>query len=317
MNNEKREVNMNYSNELIKIEDGLPIKIYIYSIYESKLQCHKEIEIILILKGSLNIRVGNNIYFLKERDLILLNTNEVHNLIKTKEDNIILEANIDIDYYALIYTLFNNTKFDCKSFIYSDDEQKKFDVIRYYLAKIVWELTEKRRGYQFIVGSDINLLGAHLINNFTYDIENKESITKDLARIQNILKYINENLDRKITLLEIANRENLSIYYLSHFIKKNIGISFQEYINNARIDKALNLLLRTNNSITEIAYESGFSSTRTFNEIFKTIYKCSPREYRKSNKYLSSNFNIEYKNEYKTEILRNIFSYLSLCNSNI
>lgn len=308
---------MNYSNELIKIEDGLPIKIYIYSIYESKLQCHKEIEIILVLKGSINIRIGNNIYFLKERDIILLNSNEVHNLIKTKEDNIILEANIDSDYYNLTYPLFNNTKFDCRSFIYSNEEQKKIDVIRYYLAKIVWELTEKRKGYQFIVGSDINLLGAHLINNFTYDIENKESISKDLVRIQNILKYINENLDGKVTLLEIANRENLSVYYLSHFIKKNIGISFQEYINNARIDKALNLLLRTNSSITEIAYESGFSSTRIFNENFKNIYKCSPREYRRDNKYITNDYNVEDKSKYKTEILREIFSYLSISNSTI
>jgi len=57
-------------------------------------------------------------------------------------------------------------------------------------------------------------------------------------RLRRILNYIDENYSDKVLLSEIAKRENLSMTYLSHFIKDNLNQTFQEYLNNIRFSHA-------------------------------------------------------------------------------
>ncbi len=274
----------NYRYEIVKKQEGSPIKAFIHSINRFEMHWHNEIEILLVLQGSVNIRVGNNRFILKENELILINRNEIHNTSKTEEDNIILVLQINIDYFSSYYPQIGKMIFDCRSFIHGENEQERFDTIRCYLAQIVWELNKKKEGYQLRVGSVVCLLGAHLVDNFDHTLmesENIAALSKDADRIHSIINYINENIERKITLKEIADSQNLSTYYLSHFIKKNMGMTFQEHLNNIRLDKAVNLLSISNKTITEVSYESGFSSTKSFNKLFKKTYGCTPSEYRK------------------------------------
>ncbi|MGF7057961.1 GH39 family glycosyl hydrolase [Brassicibacter mesophilus] len=317
---------MQYNYEIVRSQEGLPIKVFIHSINRFKMHWHNEIEILLVLQGTVNIRVGNERFLLRENDLILINSNEIHSTSKTKEDNILLALQINSEWYSTYYPRFSKMIFDCKSFFHGKHAQKKFDVIRHYLAKIVWELNKKTVGYQFIVGSEVHLLAAYLVNNFDHmpiDDGKSVEISKDINRMQNIINYINKNLERKITLQEIADNHQLNKYYLSHFIKRNIGMSFQEYLNNIRLDKAINLMLNTDKTITEISYESGFPSTKSINKLFKDIYGQSPSEYRK--KHGNTNCNIKcadvdkeqkksrtYLDVDRKAALKKLFSYIEL-----
>lgn len=126
-------------------------------------------------------------------------------------------------------------------------------------------------------------MGEHLVNNFTYDLiedKNKEVNDKDIIRINNILNYANENMSRNITLKEISEKEHLNYHFLSHFIKDKLGMSFQNYLNNIRLTKALIMLKNSEESMTNIAYSIGFPSVNSFNRLFKKEYNCSPTEYR-------------------------------------
>ena len=273
--------------ELIKFESGVPLKVFIHSVNKLKTHWHGEMEILLVLEGSVSIRIGSNKYLLKENDLILINSNEIHNTIKSHGDNVILALQIKSTYFDKHLKGFSKKAFECKSFLHK--EQERFDKIRYHIAKIVWELNKKREGYQFLVGSEILLLATHLINNFDYyTIEDTsiDIINKDVPRINNIIRYIDNNLQNGITLKDIADNENLNPYYLSHYIKRVMGISFQEYLNYKRLDKATELLLKTGKTITEIAFESGFPSTKALNTLIKKEYDCTPMEYREKNENL-------------------------------
>ena len=61
---------------------------------------HDEIEILLVLEGSVNIRMGDKTHLLHEDDLILINNREIHNIIKTQENNILLEIQIKQEYFT-------------------------------------------------------------------------------------------------------------------------------------------------------------------------------------------------------------------------
>ena len=69
--------------------------------------------------------------------------------------------------------------------------------------------------------------------------------------------------------------------YCSKYIKKKTNMNFLEYLNNERIEKAKTELRLTDESITEIAYLTGFTSIQSFNRVFKSFCEVSPTEYRK------------------------------------
>ena len=271
--------------EVIKYDEGLPLKAFVHSVDEFEMHFHNAIEILLVLKGSVNIRLGSQLHTLHENDVILINSNEIHNTNRTMEDNIILGLQINTEYFGKVYPGAKNIRINNN--LLCDDEacEEELDILRTYIAEIIWELNKKSRGYQLVIGSKLNLLAAHLINNFDYTIteeENVETVDEEIKRLHNILNYIDENLEKKLTLKEIADREHINSYYLSHFFKGKVGISFQEYLNTKRLDKAFKLLLNTNMTITDISNKSGFSSTNYFNKIFKETYNSLPSENRRS-----------------------------------
>ena len=111
----------------------------------------------------------------------------------------------------------------------------------------------------------------------------KDEIIKNkyVERIDKIKEYININYRKSITLNDFADKELLSIPYLSKFIKKHLGMTFTEYLNSVRLNYAVKELVNTDKPITRIALENGFSTTFLFNKCFKEVYKITPNEYRK------------------------------------
>ncbi len=315
---------MGYKYEIVRSEEDLPINAIIHSVDGFDMHWHKEIEIILVLEGTVKVRIGEEIYHLKENDLILVNCNELHSTERTEDNNVLLAIQIDPGFYFNCYPSFSKMEFDCRSFAYGENEQERFDVIRQYIAKILWELNKRDLGYKFNIGSYLYLLGTHLINNFDYTvIDEEESKLKDddISRLQRIVNYVDENISEKITLKEIAKREHLNYYYLSHFIKDKMGMSFQDYLNSRRLDNAVNMLIDTNQTITEISYASGFSNVNFFNKLFKETYNCLPTEYKKqyADEEPCDKCYINIKKEYKSKsyldvnrasAFKKLFSYL-------
>src|SRR5690606_12801028 len=90
------------------------------------------------------------------------------------------------------------------------------------------------------------------------------------------------NFQNKITLQELSAHMHLSKYYLSHFIKNNLGIGFQDFLNNIRLTNALRYLFFTNENISSIAVKSGFSDVKYLNALIRKKYNCTAFTLRKS-----------------------------------
>lgn len=105
----------------------------------------------------------------------------------------------------------------------------------------------------------------------------------DQETIKKILTYCIENYTKPLSLEYLAKELYLNKYYISHIFRERLNISYKDFITQLRIDHACKLL-KKNVSVTETAYASGFSSTKTFNRTFLNYMKMSPREYAKSQK---------------------------------
>ena len=102
----------------------------------------------------------------------------------------------------------------------------------------------------------------------------------DAKTIQNILDYCVEHYRESVTISAIAAALNLSESYVSHIFSDRLLISFRGYINSMRIHEAMRLIEEGKLSYTEIAYETGFGTIRTFNRAFSAHAGCTPSEYK-------------------------------------
>ena len=97
--------------------------------------------------------------------------------------------------------------------------------------------------------------------------------------IASIQEYIEENLNGRLLLNEVAEVFGLSPAYLSSIFKKNTDIGFSEFVNTKKIEKAKELLLKEDMKIYEVSDALGFESAYYFSKVFKKVEGVSPRDY--------------------------------------
>ncbi len=125
---------------------------------------------------------------------------------------------------------------------------------------------------------------------------------KDVSITERILLYIEDNLEKQLSLERIAKEFNYSKFYIARIFKEHTGITLHKYIQGRRLDKAAKKLAETKQPIAEIAFEAGYASQQAFTQAFRCVYICTPQEYRqigiflpKQNKiHMDINMKIKY-----------------------
>lgn len=101
--------------------------------------------------------------------------------------------------------------------------------------------------------------------------------------IKKAVQYIVQNAtDEELVIQHVLDHVNMSRATFSRHFQKVLGLSFTQFLQSIRLEKARNLLVSSDKSITEIAFEAGFSNLSHFNKIFKKRWSLSPRDLRKT-----------------------------------
>jgi AraC family transcriptional regulator len=104
-----------------------------------------------------------------------------------------------------------------------------------------------------------------------------------IKRINNILLFIDQNLDQELTLETIAKIGNYSPFHLHRIFKAITNETVNEYITRKRIEKAASILLHKREiTISELSLQYGFNSNSSFTRTFKKFYGISPKEFRQT-----------------------------------
>lgn len=118
--------------------------------------------------------------------------------------------------------------------------------------------------------------------------QNKKVITNNQSLV-GILEHININIDKKIQLYSIADKFHINPNYLSQLFKKELNISFTDFVINLKMKRASELLLKTDMTLYEISEMVGYDDYIYFCKTFKKIIQQSPNVYRKSGNRLTNN----------------------------
>lgn len=124
----------------------------------------------------------------------------------------------------------------------------------------------------------------------TENLEQKYLIEEYTARINRVMDYIEQNIEKNFTLDELSKVANFSKFHFHRIFNSLEGETLFHFIQRLRVEKAASLLLNNpKESITDIAIDCGFSSSATFARSFKDHFKMSASEWRKTKKQNESN----------------------------
>lgn len=267
--------------ELVETGDALPFDVSLHSVGYVPSHWHNSIEIIFVLRGTLEVTVDNRQRVLSEGDVLLINSCHVHEVIGL-DLNIIATFLIPDTYVKSAIKGIENPSFDCDSASAGKERRKALDRLRQLLAEMV-QLVYKQ-GDVYELEMQIRMLGVFsiLMQQFRAEGQNGGLNEKYMERLLRIITYIEEHYQEPLSLQEIAEREYLSVPYLSKFFSENIGLNFQSYLTGIRLKNAVEDLLRYEElSISELALKHGFPNAKSFYAAFKNRYHVTPNEYRK------------------------------------
>lgn len=140
---------------------------------------------------------------------------------------------------------------------------------------------------QKVLVSNIELLLNHCSRYYQRQFNTRTTQNSDVvSKVESLLKnfYTNNlNKSEQPTIGYLAENCHLSAGYLSDLLSKETGKSAKEHINDFLVEKAKNLLLGSNESVSEIAYSLGFNYPHYFGRLFKQKTGITPQEYRQQN----------------------------------
>ncbi|RNL55790.1 helix-turn-helix domain-containing protein [Pedobacter jejuensis] len=137
---------------------------------------------------------------------------------------------------------------------------------------------------------DVIVSNLELLLSYCNRFYNRQFITRKMAKSDLLTKfetileqYFSGNSDYIIPSVEkLAGELNVSSAYLSDMLRTVTGQNTQQHIHDKLIEKAKEILMSTNLTASEIAYQLGFEYPQSFSKLFKSKTKLTPIEYRNS-----------------------------------
>lgn len=242
-----------------------------------------------------NMRYGRQSYDFQEGSLICIAPKQVVTMdteIEKKEDmmgwglffhpDLLRETSLGAKMKE--YTFFS---YETSEALHLSEKEK--EILYDCVQKIETELQENIDSHsQTLIVSNIELLLNYCSRYYGRQfITRKNSNSNTVSQVEKLLKeYFQSNELKEVglpTVKYLSDNLHLSANYLSDLLKKETGMNAQDHIHYYLIEEAKNILLNTDNSISEIAHSLGFEYPQYFSKLFKQKTGQSPLEYRKLN----------------------------------
>ena len=254
---------------------------------DEEIHDHDFVEMVYIIEGTGRHYINDEEFDIKAGNLLFVNYGCTHAFL-VDDQLVAYNLMIRVDYfiknmikdnnlfYMLALTSFEkiqqelNDKSPLVFFDYSEREEI-FNLFR----NIEIELSQEELGKSSILDSYINIILCKVFRKIFM-----KNIRQELLIPQEIIDYISEHFNEKLSLGELSQKCFYSPAYFSRLFKKTFNMSFTDYIMDIRLKRCCELLKDSNYTIEKIMEECGFFDKNTFYERFKNKYGCTPSEYR-------------------------------------
>lgn len=222
---------------------------------------HQCFEIIVLREGQMNVTIDGVLYELNKGEAVLVFPNQVHSL-----------QSVESEHTLCIFSP---------------------EIVKAYSNKVLKKLPQNNK---FIIDENMLSLFESLFENttdvfrkgalylicaaFDKNAEYKHQDAQNKSLLQKMFSFVDDNFDKDCSLRSLSGEIGYNYSYLSRYFKSAVGISFNTYVNNYRLNNACYLLKNSSDTVLQCAFNSGFMSLRTFNRDFRKNLGVTPLEYR-------------------------------------
>jgi len=274
----------NYQHRLLTDmdESGFGIK------YETNLSAytpphwHKAVELLLFVKGKVTCNFENGKRHFKAGDLFIINSHEVHET-KCSRNAVYLVVHIAPDIMCKYMPTFDQLRF---SLSHDPEDQAKamaYAQLRSHVQEILRQTEETDPAYKLERQARLFAVAALLVKHFSQPLAMEETRLQrsDMTRLEPLLEYIQLHHAEELPLDEAVDFMGLNKEYFCRLFKKNMGVSYLQYVYQVRTTAVCRELETTDDPIGEIGERHGFRDPKMLNQYFREIYGCTPSEKRK------------------------------------
>jgi len=252
--------------------------------YSLENHTHNYYELYFFLEGDVSIEIDGKIYPLRHGDIVLILPGKMHHAVIHNKDKpycrfvfwISLEYYSHILEYSQSYGYIMQYAIETGNYIFHND-RIAFNTIQAKVFQLIEEIHMDRFGKEARLPLCVNELLLH-INRIVYSQVNPGKPEYEQDLYENIMHYIDRNLEGELTLDRLAKEFFVSKHYITHIFKKNTGISVHQYITKKRIAACREAMLH-HCKITEAYLLYGFNDYSSFYRAFKKEYGMPPKEY--------------------------------------
>ncbi|WP_287825324.1 AraC family transcriptional regulator [Clostridium sp.] len=273
----------------------LPIAIYTdnFNLFEDghiRWHWHKELQFSYSLCNKIYFCVEGQKIVLEPGEGIMVNSNVLHQIKPYNNSNCMMFS-IVFDpiliggtQQSLIEKKYVNPILESSNlkFIYLQPVTQWQKNILKYLKEIFILSNEKVYGYELEIKNCLSSLWLKLLREVKKDFKDSVSVVSyDEERVKSALQYIHKYYPENILLDNIAIAASISKSECCRCFKRILNVTPFDYLIEYRISKASELLLKSKEPISNVAFDVGFNGISYFGKVFRKYMNCTPSEYRK------------------------------------
>lgn len=224
---------------------------------------HNSYELIYVLDGNINVKVGVDSFVIGENEFLLIAPCAVHSIVSGDNSRFFI-AIVSPDYIPD----FASSR--------SNDILVRFSAEDSAIEFIKDRMIYQRKAEHYLLKSCLYLILSYAKGGEV--LLSAKNI--DVSFVYTVNSYISKHFTERISRSELARLVGCEEHYFSTLFHKHFGMNMRKYISMYRVSHACRLLNTTNENISSIALDSGFSSIREFNAVFAELMHITPKEFR-------------------------------------
>ncbi|MEE1031860.1 MAG: AraC family transcriptional regulator [Ruminococcus sp.] len=250
------------------------------------LHWHEELEILYPLNGEADIIVEDKKYRLPKKNLTVIESGQVHSTHTYDKTAMFLRVHVSKSYLQSYLPDVELYKIECIPELISDELFSEYFKICELLAEITRLYISDESFFRMEAEGLVLQVLARLFRHFSTNKtpQMTDTTVMSIDRIRTIISYVEEHYMENISLDDVSELIGVGKEYFCRFFKKNMGMSFLQYLTEVRLSHVYHGLQETDLPVAELMEENGFSNQKLFNREFKALYGCTPSAVRKMNK---------------------------------
>lgn len=270
--------------ETIQYTDNLPARIELFdsqgSLFRRGSHWHKEIELIYVLDGEVDVTKNNIETKLKSGDIFIFNSGEIHSIDVFDGDKPIqtVTVHLSFDFAKQFDDSLDYMNFKIDSNTQAEEKLKNF------MKRLADSKTHSEDNFPGIKQYALIMDIFHVL--FTSCRRKKQislygNCNVNFRNAKVAMEYIEKHYRENINLNVMAELVGLNPIYFSKYFKDTTGQGFNAFLGNVRLKHALDDLLNHGMSITDAAEYNGFPNVKSFENVCKRSYGLTPLQFKK------------------------------------